>query len=180
MLNGDQLPIVLLHRMAQRGRQMAHSLPQQLEVKSTWEGVGFSIGTTSMVAPLDQVREILSDVTVTRIPGAKGWVRGVSNVRGNLLPILDLQGFLSGSPSKMSRKSRILVIQHKGITAGLVVDAVLGMRHFIADEFSKDISSADASLRDYLNGSYRQGGYYWLVFDIHKLVETPEFLQVAA
>lgn len=80
----------------------------------------------------------------------------------------------------MTRQSRVLVIQHQGIHAGLVVDEVLGMRHFIADEFSKDISAADATYHKYLNGSYRQGGYSWVVFDIQKLVETPEFMQVAA
>lgn len=180
MARGNPLPILLLHQMAQRGLRNAHSLPQQLEVKSTWNGVGFTIGATPMVAPLDQVKEILTHVTISRIPGAKEWVRGVSNVRGNLLPILDLRGFLSGTPSKMTRHSRVLVIQHKGITAGLVVDEVLGMRHFIADEYSKDVSAADASCHKYLQGSYRQSGYCWVVFDIHRLVETPEFVQVAA
>ncbi len=180
MARGNQLPILLLYQMAQRGVQNAHSLPQQLEVKSTWSGVGFSIGTTPMVAPLDQVKEILTHVTISRIPGAKEWVRGVSNVRGNLLPILDLRGFISGTPSKLTRHSRVLVVQHKGINAGLVVDAVLGMRHFIADEFSNDISAADASCHKYMHGSYSQGGYSWLIFDIHKLIEMPEFVQVAA
>ncbi len=180
MAKGNQPPILLLHQMAQLGHQHAHSLPQQLEVKRTWDGVGFSMGSTPMAAPLEQVREILTHVTITRIPGAKEWVKGVSNVRGNLLPILDLKGFLSGKPSKMTKRSRILVIQHKGITAGLVVDEVLGMRHFITDEFSKDVSAADASYHKFLNGSYRQSGFCWVVFDIHKLVETPEFEQVAA
>lgn len=180
MARGNQPPIVLFYQMAQRGQQNAHSLPQQLEVKSTWDGVGFSLGDMPMVAPLDQVKEILTHVSISRIPGAKEWVRGVSNVRGNLLPILDLKGLVSGTPSKMTRKSRVLVIQHKGINAGLVVDEVLGMRHFIADEFSKDISAADASYHRFLSGSYRQSGYCWVLFNIHKLVETPEFMQVAA
>lgn len=176
----NQSPILLLHQMAQRGQQYAHNLPKQVEAKSTWDGVGFSIGSTPMVTSLEQVKEILTQVTISRIPGAKDWVIGVSNVRGNLIPILDLKGFLTGTPSKMTRRSRTLVIHHNGITAGLVVDEVLGMRHFIADEFSKDVSVAEASYHNYLNGSFRQGGYTWVVFDIYKLVEQPEFVQVAA
>jgi len=180
MANGNQIPILLLHEMAERGRQLAHSLPQQIEVRTTWDGVGFKIGDTMMVAPLEQVKEILTHVTISRIPGAKDWVKGVSNVRGNLLPILDLNGFLSGSSSKMTRRSRILVIQHKGINAGLIVDEVLGMRHFLEEEFSEDVSAIDASYHKLLSGSYRQIRDRWAVFDIHKLVETPEFLHVAA
>lgn len=180
MAKGNQLPILLLQQIEQRSSENAHSLPQQLEVKSTWDGIGFTVGTIPMVAPLEQVREILTHVTISRIPGAKDWVIGVSNVRGKLLPILDLRGFLSGKLSKMTRHSRILVIQHQGINAGLAVDEVLGMRHFIADEFSKDVSVVDAIYHKYLKGSYRQSGYCWVVFDVHKLVETPEFVQVAA
>jgi twitching motility protein PilI len=180
MVQSNQLPILLLHEMAQRGRQKAHSLPQQIEVKTTWDGVGFKIGNTLIVAPLEQVKEILTHVVLSRIPGAKEWVKGVSNVRGNLLPILDLKGFLSGTSSKMTRHSRILVIQHKGINAGLIVDEVLGMRHFLEEEFTKDVSSVDATYRKLLSGSYRQSGDCWAVFDIHKLIETPEFLHVAA
>lgn len=180
MAQGNKLPILLLHEMAERGRQRAHSLPQQLEVSSTWDGVGFRIGDTLMVAALEQVKEILTRVTISTIPGAKEWVKGVSNVRGNLLPILDLKGFLSGTPSKMTRHSRILVIQHKGINAGLIVDEVLGMRHFLEEEFREDVSSFDATYHKLLSGSFRQIRDHWAVFDIHKLVETPEFLQVAA
>jgi len=180
MVQSNQVPILLLHEMAQRGRQKAQSLPQQIEAKATWVGVGFKIGDTLMVAQLDQIKEILTRATISRIPGAKEWVKGVSNIRGNLLPILDLSGFLSGRLSKMTKQSRILVIQHKGISAGLIVDEVLGMRHFLEEEFSEDVSSADAIYHKLLTGSYRQTGARWAVFDIHKLVETSEFLKVSA
>jgi len=166
--------------MAQRSRRSAHALPQQIEVKTTWDGVGFKVGDLMTVAPLDQVKEILTSATISRIPGAKEWVRGISNVRGTLLPILDLHGFLWGTATKMTRHSRILVIQHNGINAGLIVDEVLGMRHFLEEEFSMDVSVFDEALRKVLNGGYRQGAEHWAVLNIHKLVEAPEFLHVAA
>jgi twitching motility protein PilI len=176
----QQLPILLLQEMAQRSRRHAHSLPQQIEVKATWDGIGFKVGEQAAVAPLEQIKEILTSATISRIPGAKEWVKGVSNVRGNLLPILDLQGFLWGKPTKVSRHTRILVIQHKGISAGLIVDEVMGMRHFLEEEFSDDVAAFDGALQALLSGSYRQSGERWAVIDIHKLVEAPEFLQVAA
>lgn len=180
MTQGAQLPILLLYGMDQRSRRFAHNLPQQIEVKTTWDGVGFRIGELMAVAPMEQVREILTSASISRIPGAKEWVRGVSNVRGNLLPILDLPGFLWGKNAKMTRHSRILVIQHQGINAGLVVDEVMGMRHFLEEEYSQDVSAFEAETARVLSGVYRQSGERWAVFDINKLVETPEFLQVAA
>ncbi len=176
----DNAPILLLHQIAQRSRQQAHSLPQQIEVKATWEGVGFRLHEKSWVVPLDQVKEILTKVHISHIPGAKEWVRGVANVRGNLLPILDLKGFLLGKTTKMSRQSRILVMQHKGIIAGLLVEEVMGMRHFLEEEFSEDISELNVPFSQMLMGQYRQRGEPWGVFNINQLAELPEFLQVAA
>jgi twitching motility protein PilI len=176
----NKAPILLLHELAQRSRDWAQGLPQQIEVKATWEGIGFSLNKKGWVVPLDQVKEILTKVSISQIPGAKEWVRGVANVRGNLLPILDLNGFLSGRLTRMSRHSRILVMQHKGIVAGLLVEEVLGMRHFLEEEFSADISDLKVEFNQMLLGQYRHRGESWGVFNINHLTELPEFMQVAA
>jgi twitching motility protein PilI len=176
----EKAPIQLLSELAQRGRDQAHGLPQQIEVKATWEGVGFRLDNKGWVVPLDQVKEILTKVNISRIPSAKEWVRGVANVRGTLLPILDLKGFLSGGTTNISRHSRILVMQHKGIVAGLLVEEVTGMRHFFEEEFSADISDLNVTFGQMLMGQYRQRGESWGVFNINHLTELPEFMHVAA
>lgn len=176
----EKAPILLLHELALRSRDQAHGLPQQIEVKATWEGVGFRLDDKGWVVPLEQVKEILTKVNISRIPSAKEWVRGVANVRGTLLPILDLNGFLSGQMTKMSRHSRILVMQHKGIAAGLLVEEVTGMRHFLEEEFSSDVSDFDVTFKQMLMGQYRQRGESWGVFNINHLTELPEFMHVAA
>lgn len=176
----QQAPILILHELDLRSRRFAHALPQRIEVKSTREGIGLRLGELSLVVPMEQVKEILTHVTFSRIPGAKDWVRGVANVRGNLLPILDLNGFIFGKVSKINRHSRVLVMQHQGVNAGLVVTEVMGMRHFFEEEFDSDVSQMNATIQPLLSGVFRQGGEAWGVLDIHKLVDIPEFMQVAA
>jgi twitching motility protein PilI len=122
----------------------------------------------------------LTKVSVSRIPGAKEWVRGVANVRGTLLPILDLKGFLLGEMTKMTRETRILVMQHKGVVAGLLVEGVMGMRQFLEEEYSEDTSDLDVAFSRMISGQYRQRGESWGVFNINLLAEIPEFMQVAA
>ncbi|MCW8919014.1 MAG: chemotaxis protein CheW [Gammaproteobacteria bacterium] len=176
----EKTPILLLHELARRGRERAHGLPQQIEVKATWEGIGFRLDDKGWVVPLEQVKEILSKVKISRIPSAREWVHGVANVRGTLLPILDLKGFLSGRMTAMSRHSRILVMQHKGIVAGLLVEEVIGMRQFLEEEFSADTSDLEVTFGQMLMGQYRQRGESWGVFNINHLAELPEFMHVAA
>lgn len=178
--NTQQAPILLLHELDRRSRSFAQPLPQQVEVKTTRDGIGMRLGKLTLVVPMEQVQEILTSVSLSLIPGAKQWVRGVANVRGNLLPILDMEGFLFGKVSKMDRHSKVLVMRHRGVAAGLVVSDVLGMRHFLEEEFSTDTNGMDPAVQPLLSGVFRQSGEVWGVIDIHKLVDIPEFMQVAA
>lgn len=173
-------PLEILLELEQRSRRNAAGLPQQIEIRSTWDGIGFRLGAYKFVAAMEAVREILTQPNLTRVPGVKDWVKGVANVRGNLLPVIDLGDFLAGAPSASQRRARVLVVQHRGLGAGLLVDEVLGMRHFLEEEFSREKHGTGEEFRGYLDGVYRQAGEQWWVFDLRRLVESPAFMQVAA
>ena len=64
------------------------------------------------------------------------WVRGIANIRGNLLPVIDLSGCLTGGVTRITGKTRVLVIDYNGFYSGLIVDEVLGMKHFMDNEYS--------------------------------------------
>jgi twitching motility protein PilI len=174
-------PILLLHELELKAKHTAHGLPQQTEILSTWDAIGFRLMEQRLVVAMKDVREILPLPPLTRVPGARAWVLGIANIRGNLMPILDLHGFLVNEAVGAKRRSRVLVVSHKGVTAGLMVDEVFGMRHFLQEEFSPQHPSvAGTPLEPFVTGSYRQTGEHWGVFDINKLFETPEFMKVAA
>lgn len=174
-------PFEVLFELETRAHAHAFGLPQREEVRKIWHGVGFRLAGMSLVVPLNQVREILVSPSVSRVPGAKPWVTGIANVRGTLLPILDLQGFLSSRSTPRGRRTRVLVVEHGGVTAGLMVDEVLGMRHFFEEEDrAAQLPVAVDTLRNYLVGAFSQAGQLWGVFDMHRLIQDPDFMQVAA
>jgi twitching motility protein PilI len=176
----SQHPLLLLQEIERRSKVHAVELPQQLDVRTTWDGVGFRLGNTQLVAAVDEVKEILPVPRITAVFGAQRWVKGVANIRGTLLPVMDLQGFMQGSVTLPGRRSRILVVRHKGISAGLLVDEVLGLKHFYEEEFGTDGGDSDPAYARYLRGVYRQDGESWPVFSMAALVDSPEFMQVAA
>ncbi|MEW6646097.1 MAG: chemotaxis protein CheW [Pseudomonadota bacterium] len=174
-------PLLLLQEIERRSKAHAFELPQQLDVRVTWDGVGFRVGNMQLVAAVDEVKEILPVPRLTSVFGAQRWVKGVANIRGTLLPVMDLQGFIvQGGVTLPGRRSRILVVRHKGISAGLMVDEVLGLKHFYEEEFSAESGAGEPAFARYLHGSYRQEGDIWPVFSMAALVDSPEFMQVAA
>jgi len=172
-------PLGILQDIEQRSRSMAFGLPQQAELKTEWIGIGFRLGGQRMVVPLDEVTEILTSFDMSRVPGSKTWVLGIANVRGNLLPIMDLAGYLRGEHSQVRKVSRVLVVDHEDINAGLLVDEVLGLRHFPEDSKLPGMIDTDISVSPYLDCAYRIDKEEWPVFSMFKLARSPLFMQVA-
>lgn len=172
-------PIELLFNIEQLSKQAARGLPQRLDIKESWSGIGFKIGGVNLVAPLNQVNEIMHYPKLTFVPGTKKWVKGVANIRGTLLPIMDLQGFLGKKTVPTSPKSRVMVIRHGELAVGLVVDEVLGLTHFNEENQVTAVSQFDASLRSFIQGAFHQDGIETLIFSMHALADHPDFFKVA-
>jgi twitching motility protein PilI len=171
--------------LAQRSRRSAKSLPSTVKVQPQWSGIGFHLLGQHFVAPIGEVSELLELPSYTRLPGVQPWIMGVANVRGRLLPLLDLAAFFGGRLEGQRKRHRVLVLEIDELYTGLVVDTALGMQHFLADTFSAELAAVDNQLRDYLVGSYAKKaspageGDRWYVFSPARLAEEPRFINAA-
>ena len=97
------------------------------------------------------------------IPGVKSWMLGVANVRGRLLPIMDLGLFFDlNHRSSNSRDKRVLIFDHGDILSGFVVDSVHGMQYFAADSFKEKYDSKlEKSIRPFVKGAYEKNNRKW-------------------
>lgn len=173
-------PYALLQDIDHRSRTKALGLPQQVEVRRTWSGVGFRLGAVNLLSKLEEVDEILVSPEMTRVPSALSWVRGIANIRGMLLPIMDLRDFIDGETIQAGRKTRVILIKKGELVSGLLVDEVFGMRHFFEEERTQNIPEVSDNLKKYLQGAFRKGNVHWGIFDMDNLATDPDFLEVAA
>lgn len=173
-------PYSILLDIERRSRSRALGLPQQVEVRRTSSGIGFRVGELLMVSPLGDIKEILIFPPITRVPHAKVWVRGIANVRGSLLPIMDLRGFVEGVMTEQTRRTRVLLISHENLQAGLVVDEALGLRHFFDEERLGGVANLPPPYREFVTGGYKQGNTQWGIFSVIQLAKNKRFLEVAA
>ena len=159
-------------------RQSDKRLPAE-QIIPTVSVVCFSLHGQQFVVPFSDIVELLEVPVCTRLPRVQSWVRGVANVRGRLLPIINLAEFIGTSLSSPPKQQRVLVMDMHGIFAGLQVDEVLGMRHFPVDTFVDELDSSGA-VSPYLEGGYRDGDKVWGVFRPVRLVGDVRFLSVTA
>lgn len=174
-------PFELLRELDRRARIAAQGQPEAVAAGAEWVGVAFRLGGEAFLIAREETREVLAyPAAVTRVPGARGWIRGLSNVRGQLLPVIDLRAFLGAGSTTVSRSSRVLLANHREIPAGLVVDEVMGFRRFYDSEFSADLPPTLLRCERYLAGAFRRGAEVWPVFSVRALLESPQFMQAAA
>ena len=174
-------PFELLKELEKRSRNLAAGSAPESAAGQEWVGVAFRMGGETFLVAREETREVLGyPASVTRIPGAKGWVKGLANIRGQLMPMLDLRQFLGSGPSTPGRNSRIVVVNHREIPAGLIVDEVLGFRRFSESEFNPEPPPTVIRCDVYLAGAFRRGGEVWPVLSLKSLVESQSFLQAAS
>ena len=177
--DSPQAIVNLLADLESRSRDRAKGLPQQELIQSFWEGVMFYIGDNRLVAPLSAVKEILNyPSALTQVPGTRPWMLGVANVRGNLIPVIDLQLFLIGRKTRRGRRSRVLVFGMGDNYTSVLVGEMVGMRHF-ARETAREIETANSKFEKYVKFEFDQDGMTWPVFSLSALAEDPAF-QIAA
>ena len=174
-------PFELLKELEKRSRSVTTGETPDTGAGHEWVGVAFRMGGETFLVAREETREVLGCPTVvTRIPGAKSWVKGLANVRGQLLPMLDLRQFLGSGAIMPQRNTRIVVVNHREIPAGLMVDEVLGFRRFADSEFNPEPPPTVIRCDSYLAGAFRRGGEVWPVLSLKSLVESQSFLQAAS
>lgn len=171
--------MALLREVARSAVTFALPLPARQAVAEPWRGLGFNVGGNRLVSQLGQVLEVLATPRITLIPGVEAWVLGVANVRGRLLPVIDLCAYLGMARTTQRAEWRVIVVEDGDLYCGLLVEQSFGMLQFEPQEAELgDEGTLEPGLARFVRGSYRQSARQWRVMDVRALVREPTFFEV--
>ena len=178
-MNESLTAFELLLQIDRRCRLLAADLPSQPARRDSWSGIGFRLGEHWYVAPMSEVSEVLHEPRCTQLPGVKPWVKGVANLRGRLLPVMDLCGFFGHELSAVRGQRRVLVVEHEEVFAGLLVDEVFGLQHFAQDSLEPvPAEELKGPMAAFVKGRF-QREQCWQVFSPFALTQSQGFMSVA-
>jgi twitching motility protein PilI len=163
-------------------RSMVHvaGRPELNEAPGHWRGVGFRLGSHRLVTSFEEIVEILPLPPVTPVPGAQPWMLGVANVRGSLLPVVDLKQFLEGERTVVHEGQRVLVVRQTGGNVAVVIDELYGQRTFNDTHKAEQSAEQEGRYGHFIGQAYRLADVDWNVFSMATLTRTPEFRQATA
>jgi purine-binding chemotaxis protein CheW len=142
----------------------------------------FFIAGEEYAASILKVREVIEYDTVTAVPNTPPWIRGVVNVRGSVLPVIDL-GVKFGLPaSTISRFSCIVITEvdsdGEKLTLGVLADSVSRVVDFSAEEIEAPPAFGTRVKIEYLLGLGPIGKKFCQILDIDKVLSADELIAV--
>jgi purine-binding chemotaxis protein CheW len=132
----------------------------------------FRLGREEYGLPVLKVREIIKLLDITAVPQAPPHVKGVINLRGKVIPVVDLRLKFALPPQPYDEQTSIIVVEiaglHSTIMMGVIVETVCEVLNIAADEIEETPNFGDHMRTDYMRGVAKVKGTVKILLDLDR------------
>ncbi len=140
--------------------------------------VGFRVGNETFGVPIQSVHEIVRMMEITAVPDAPIYIEGVINLRGKIIPVIDLRKRFGEKEIKSSKKNRILVAEIGTKMVGLVVDAASEVLKLPPSDVDPPPNVFQEGELNYVTGVGKLGGRLVILVELGKIMQRGELRHV--
>ncbi len=137
--------------------------------------VGFRIGSETFGVRISNVREIVRVPEITSVPNAPDYLEGVINLRGKIIPVMDLRKRFGQAEVQPDKKNRILVVDLDGKLVGLIVNAASEVLKIPPSEIEPPGSMLQEGEAGFVTGVGKLNGRLIILIDLNKLFQKGEW-----
>lgn len=145
---------------------------------STAQYLTFLLADGVFAMDIATVREIIQHGQLTAVPLMPSFVRGVMNLRGAVVPVIDLQARLGKPPATVGKKTCVIIFdaqrEHERVELGLMVDAVSEVIEIPASQIEPPPQFGSAVKRDFIKGMGKVDGKFVIILDPEKALDVDE------
>ncbi len=151
-----------------------------IETVETIQIVVFRLNQTDFGVPIDRVRRIEQMIPITRVPKAPPFLEGVANIKGEIVPVVDLKRRFELPAEERGERARILIVTLGDETVGMLVDAVTGIERLPVDSIEPPPPMTAHINGVYLTGMVRrpagsdQDARLLILLDLAEILTLPE------
>jgi purine-binding chemotaxis protein CheW len=134
----------------------------------------FKLGKLKFAIPLLQIKEVTALTPPTPIPFTPKYFRGIINLRGQVLSIIDLRSRFNFEATDKNQETAIIIVDLPEISLGIVVDGVDSVNNILSDQIQSPPSTDKSWNRDFVKGVIQQEDGLILLLEIEKLLNDRE------
>jgi purine-binding chemotaxis protein CheW len=139
--------------------------------------VGFQIGRETYGVPITSLHEIVRVPEITAVPDAPDYLEGVINLRGKIVSVMDLRKRFGIKQAGLKRGNRILVVEHSGKLAGLIVDSASEVVKIASEDVEPPPAAFQEGGLNCVTGLGKFQGRLIVLLDMNKLLAPASLLQ---
>lgn len=132
--------------------------------------VGFRLADQTYVFHIERIQEIVIPTATARVPEVPAYVEGVANLRGTIIPIINLRQLFGISPQPADAETRTVVVNVGSRTLGCTVDSVTRVMRIAAEQIQAAPDTVAAG-RSCIEGFVRVGDELLIVLDVDNLLD---------
>lgn len=132
--------------------------------------VGFRVGRETYGIPIQSLHEIVRVPEITAVPDAPDYLEGVINLRGKIVSVVDLRKRFGQPSTELDRRSRILVVEHRGRLAGMIVDSASEVLKIPESEVEPAPGMMQEGGLDCVTGLGKYQGRLIILLDVSKVL----------
>jgi purine-binding chemotaxis protein CheW len=136
--------------------------------------VTFALDREEFGVPIEQVREVIRVGDITRVPQAREHVRGVTNLRGRILAVIEIRTRMGLLPAEITPRSRIVVVGVHDRTLGVLVDSVSQVVKVPLASVVPPPEELLSAKADYITGVARWNSRLIILLDLEKVLLLPD------
>lgn len=132
--------------------------------------VSFCVGKEQFAVDIHRVQEINRMMSLTQVPESRPGVRGVINLRGHIVPVLDMRTRMGIAESELTDESRIIVVEINRSTVGFIVDSVREVLEIDSSVVEQTPSLATNTAAKYVQGVAKLKDGLLILLDLESLI----------
>jgi purine-binding chemotaxis protein CheW len=158
---------------------MAESRSREEVATELKQLIGFTVGAEEYGLELLRVKEVIRMRQITWLPKAPSCVKGIINLRGDIIPIIDLRERFGMQPQEQTAMTRVVVVEVEGRPVGMVVDSASQVVRVPADQFDPPPDVLGEASRDFITAVAKLGDKLIIMIDAARILSGEEMTQIA-
>lgn len=133
--------------------------------------IGLVVGTEEFLLPISAVREIIMLTPITFVPNAPEFIDGVINLRGTILPAVNMRKMMGVPRGDVSGAARIIIARFEGVTFGLLVDGITYVVSLLPTEIENQTLPGKGTGAEFIGSIAKQGNKICGVLDLSRVLK---------
>lgn len=154
------------------------AIEQPVVEQRQWRGFTFRVGEVNLVFPFMGGFEILPDREIQVIPWVQPWVRGITNVRGEIYSVVDFGMYLGLAAVRSMRSATLFMLPDIALRSAILLESRVNLKSFDENLEHADQADLPERLRKCTSASVVSENEVWHVVDIKALCREPSFISI--